>query len=492
MQVGLFLREIMLSRWYVCIAPLFVFLMSYLVTTVFAATLYMLPGGGGYLANRSGPIVDDLFSAVGSPMYIALLYLPLIVTPIFAGVTIFLCSKVSKKIILSAAVLNPKIDTRALALIFVLAVLFCTFRLYQIDAFDFGVVSAGDYVEKTVRRLYLLEELGYVFFMFAYGVNAILPILAYLAFVMQGERSLDFLLFCLSFFSFVFFITATYSKAQILVYLILAVVAFVLTRSKLRYIFFVSAICVGSFLLTGYAMQSSSSEKNVIAEEQSISISEKNVIAEEQSISISEKNVIAEEQSISISEKNSEGGAGSIADAKGLISYVDSLMGVAFHRMAAAVPYYVVIFEDSEERCGIQGGAIRRLLRFPESACVLPIKIFNFMYPEVDWAQGQQPAPASLSAYGELGFAWSIIVMALSGVLLGALGVIGAVGRGPLYIGFVIASCSFAYYLTQVSFVASFTYPHGLIVFMIPVVILFVISFFRGEMVSKKSHRKSA
>lgn len=485
MEASVFSREMMLSRRVVCIAPLVVFLISYLGTTVFAATLYMLPGGGGYLAGRSGLIVDDVFSVVGSPMYIALLYLPLIVTPVFAGVTIFLCSKVSRKVVFPTAILNPKIDTRALAFIVVSAVLFCTLRLYQVDAFDFGLVSAGSYVEKTMRRLYLLEELGYVFFMFAYGINAILPILAYLAFVMQGERLRDFLLFCVSFLSFVFFIAATYSKAQILVYLILAVVAFALTKSKLRYIFFVSAVCVGSFLLTGYAMQSASSGRIIVAEEQSISIAEinnENKSADAVAEIVGEEplpgNVMKADGGEIISKDTAAGGF----DFKGLTSYVDSLLGVAFHRMAAAVPYYVVIFDDAEERCGVQGGAIRRLLGFSESACILPIKIFNYMYPEVDWAQGQQPAPASLSAYGELGFTWSLFVMALSGVLLGGLGVVGAMGRGPLYIGFVIASCSFAYYLTQVSFVASFTYPHGLVSFMIPVFILYVISFHETRM----------
>jgi hypothetical protein len=152
--------------------------------------------------------------------------------------------------------------------------------------------------------------------------------------------------------------------------------------------------------------------------------------------------------------------------------------------MAAATPYYVALFKNPEDRCGIQGNLLRSILRAPQPACVLPQKVFNAMYPEIDWAQGMQPAPASLSAYGEIGLGWSVIVMILAGISLGVLGTIGSIGKGPLYTGFTVASSAFAYYLTQVPLIASFTYPHGLFAFMIPIVILAIVALMHNRKTS--------
>jgi hypothetical protein len=98
------------------------------------------------------------------------------------------------------------------------------------------------------------------------------------------------------------------------------------------------------------------------------------------------------------------------------------------------------------------------------------------MSPEITWVTGYAPAAANISAYGELGLAWSIAVMAISGLVLGALGAITKMGSGPLYVAFGVASCTFGYYLSQLPLIATFTYGHGLIFLTLPTILLFLAS----------------
>jgi hypothetical protein len=457
------------SEWTISITPTIVFLVSYLVTTVLAATIYMAPGGDEYISSRSGELVKNVVSGIGSPIYLALLYLPLIVTSISSLITIKLIKTIKKDIIITDRIRDLKINTPALAIISAIGTSFCMWKLQQAGALDLGALSSGDYIQKTIRRLNLLDNLGFAFFAFAYGINLIIPILAFIAFITQGEKLKDLLLFAITFCIFIFTITATYSKAQILIYLILAMVAFFLTKSKLKYIIIVCLVSVGAFILTGYAMQA---KTGLIATPPEAKVQQK---LPETAV---QHNIVHDQTKLIEKPIQRE------SESRPLASYISKMTGDSLHRMAAATPYYVALFKNPEERCGIQGNLLRSILRAPQPACVLPQKVFNAMYPEIDWAQGMQPAPASLSAYGEIGLGWSVMVMILAGISLGVLGTIGSIGKGPLYTGFTVASSAFAYYLTQVPLIASFTYPHGLFAFMIPIAILAAVALMKNRRTS--------
>lgn len=438
------------QNWLSAILPTLIFVVAYGGTTVFAATLYMIPGGDEYLQSRIGPMADGAIAVVGTPIYLALLYLPLVITPFVALATMRLLSPVASRIPLPTKLQAPRISRVVLWALVVFSTGYCLHKLQQFGALDLGLISSGSHVEKTIRRMALLKNLGFVFFAFAYGINVILPILAFLSYDMQGRRKSDFLLFILSFAAFVFIIAMTYSKAQILIYLILAICAFILAKSKIRHIFAVGAVSLAAFFLIGYMVSATPEPQGIQVVTPNAPIVTPNVLED-----------TAAEQVVS-----------------GLIGYAANIGGAAVHRMAVAAAYFPVLFADPEERCGIQGGLVRQLLNLPPPACVLPIKAFKAIYPEGSFTEGMQPAPASLSAYAEIGLSWSLTVMTLSGIALGVLGVIGALGSGPLYAGFIVAACSFGYYLAQVPFVASFTYPHGLIVFMIPIGLLLLVVLF--------------
>lgn len=525
--------------------PTAVYLISYAITTLLAATIYLLPGGAEYITNRGTALAGKAFQMIGSPTYLILLYLPVIIVPLVAWLTVRLLKKPAKTLQKFASS-DLQIVTPVLWAVAVVSIIYCTLTLHGAGALDTGLLSGGDYISKTTRRLNLLENLGFTFFAFAYGINLIVPILAFIAYVMQGGKISDLILFIVSFVFFLFTITATYSKAQILIYLVMMGAAFVLTRAKFKYVAIVSAVSVSAFILTGYAMTAPASTADTAQEStaqapESIEIkvtsnptvaataltagdssavnaaNQKNSSAQhpathphnahikdtpakpatskdpqtagdqtrpaqtnDQSVAtklpaspanLAVLPVPQIEAKVQVSEPKAEQSSVKL-DGGLIMSYIKRLSGDALHRMAAAMPFYVAMFENESERCGIQGNLVRKVLVMPEAKCVLPIKVFNAMYPEVNWAQGQQPAPATLSAYGELGLPWSICVMALCGIFLGILGTIGGVSSSPLFIGFTVAACSFAYYLTQVSIIASFTYPHGIFAFMIPIAAL--------------------
>lgn len=455
----------MLPKWKTASIPTVVFVLSYGATTVFAATLYMIPGGDDYLKGRSGNWAHEALQAVGSPLYLSLLYLPLLITPIFALVTIRALSPLASRISLPAPLRNPSICRSALWALAIASTSYCLIRLYQFDALDYGVLSAGNHEEKTIRRMALLDELGFIFFAFAYGINVIIPVLAFLSYELQGRKKSDFVLFSLSFMAFVFIIALTYSKAQILIYLILAICAFFLARSKLRHVLAVGFVSLSAFLTIGFLVSASPD----IQAPPPISLTpEVEPDASDEGPAISHS--LPPDKDIPPTEI-----------ASNIARYAANIGGAALHRMAVNAAYFPVLFADPEERCGIQGGVVRRVLNLSPPKCILPVKAFKAIYPEGGFVEGQQPAPASMSAYAEIGMSWAVAVMVLSGVALGILGVLGSMGNGPLYMGFIIAASSFGYYLAQVPFVASFTYPHGLIVFMIPIAILFAAELFRSS-----------
>jgi hypothetical protein len=136
-------------------------------------------------------------------------------------------------------------------------------------------------------------------------------------------------------------------------------------------------------------------------------------------------------------------------------------------RMGASFPFYVSIFEDPAERCGIESNWIPLL---PRPSCDIPTKVFGRMYPGAIFVQGFSPAAAHVSAYGEVGLMYAISIMALAGFSVGVLGALSTAGQGPFFAVLLAASCVFAYYLTQVPFLGALTYGHGLAFFVLPLV----------------------
>src|SRR5262249_34278693 len=118
-------------------------------------------------------------------------------------------------------------------------------------------------------------------------------------------------------------------------------------------------------------------------------------------------------------------------------------------RMAMAFPYYVEIFEDPAERCGVQDNRIPFL---PKQTCFPASKIFSAMYPDITYVQGQAPAAAHISALAEFGLWFSFIVMMGCGLVIGIATQLARLCEPILSAGMIAAAAVFSYNLTQVPF----------------------------------------
>lgn len=67
--------------------PTLVFLASYIITTVIAATIYMIPHGSTYIKDTGTHIYEKVMSFIGTPTYVILLYLLILVIPVLSLLT---------------------------------------------------------------------------------------------------------------------------------------------------------------------------------------------------------------------------------------------------------------------------------------------------------------------------------------------------------------------------------------------------------------------
>jgi hypothetical protein len=138
-------------------------------------------------------------------------------------------------------------------------------------------------------------------------------------------------------------------------------------------------------------------------------------------------------------------------------------------RMAIAFPYYVEMFADAAERCGIEDN---RIPIIPKQVCFPASKVFSAMYPAVTYVQGQAPAAAHVSAVAELGPWFSLLVIIVSGVAIGIASGFARFCEPVLSAGMIAAASVFAYNLTQVPVVGALTYSQGFVVFLFPVALI--------------------
>jgi hypothetical protein len=133
-------------------------------------------------------------------------------------------------------------------------------------------------------------------------------------------------------------------------------------------------------------------------------------------------------------------------------------------RMAASVPYYVQIFSNPDERCGIESSS---LPFFPRETCHPPTKVGTRVNPGP--IQEFVSAPAHITAYAELGLAYAVVVLLLGGSIMGFFWGIAQKAQSPLFWSVGAAVCAFAYYLTQAGFTGALAHSYGFVWYLFPV-----------------------
>ncbi len=453
--------------------PLAIYLSAYAATTALGASYFILPEGKTDLFMFLGTFNPTVQANIGSLTYNALLFSPFLVTPLFALIGMRAIRAATMAVDIPDHWRQPRVPGMAVAVLSVLSIGYCVFQIIQNGSTDIGTFISPEttYHQKILYRYNLFESLPSTFFIVSYGFIPILFVIFLTRFVTEKKSLFNALFSILLFFSFIFIIIILFSKSHILVLAIMVIAAVVISRANFWYAPAFVAILMTVFVATEaflsgalWAIQPAPSAETTIAKaERTGPFDRRN-----RQHPYTGMNEERETSFLPKQEKMTEDQA---------IRYLRYFISKGiFFRMASGFPYYTSIFREPTERCGIEAHTVRRVLGLPPSECVLPTKVFSVMYPKTTWITGFAPAPAHVSAYGELGLSWSFAVMALIGLCLGALGAITRLGRGPLYVAFGVASCTFAYYLTQLPLVAAFTYGHGLIFLTLPIIVLAVVS----------------
>jgi hypothetical protein len=409
--------------------PCLIFLLFYTATIALGSLYFLSDEGSRQLWNFLGGKNDNAAKAIGSLPYLVLTFGPYVVTPLFAwlGFIVF------RRLLPRDFNFKPRSPGWAIWLLTIGAIAFC---IYRLSLFDALVPKVGTYQQNILSRMFVYERVGLGYFVCAY---AVLPISAvmFMCRAALERKTADLIGLIVTILAFDYFILAIYTKSHFLVFAIMLASGVIFARMKLYWVPIVFVLAFATFIPAELALSGVATQSNISVQRDDLAVKP--------------------------------------APPTDRIAYLKYFVthAMAF-RMASALPFYVSVFQDSKERCGIEAHTLRRLLHLPDSDCVLPIKIFSTMYPEVHWVTGDAPAAAPISAYGELGLTWSIIVMAMSGLILGILGCFATLGEGPVFVAIGAAACTFGYYLTQLPFIAGFTYPHGLIFFSIPIAFVFV------------------
>jgi hypothetical protein len=148
-------------------------------------------------------------------------------------------------------------------------------------------------------------------------------------------------------------------------------------------------------------------------------------------------------------------------------------------RMASAFPFYLQRYSISENRCGLEVPA-----SLVHRKCFPSSQIFDDVFPTMTHVQGNSPAPVNVSAYAELGPIYSVVATAICAVLIGFLSFL-AKERTPLAVSIAVATCTYAYYVTQVGLTASLFDSYGLLWLLLP-----IIAMYASAVVLRRSQRK--
>lgn len=117
-------------------------------------------------------------------------------------------------------------------------------------------------------------------------------------------------------------------------------------------------------------------------------------------------------------------------------------------RMANSFPYYTKLYPEVLPYTGVDVGLdLLGLVPKPTETA----NIFDYMYPGVDWVQGDAPAPAHVAAYAQGGMPIAVPTLIIIGIALALVAAAGEGVRNATSYAAYVAGLLFLYYLTQVT-----------------------------------------
>jgi len=443
--------------------PLLTYFIAYTATTVVGAAALLDETGFREFRLHQPMFRPEDYPLIGSATYWLLMLAPFFLVPVGAALG-FRAADIKLVNRSAAFVMNEESPIVLIVYSIVFACAgYCLWKLISTNAYfpDLYFDRTLYCNPRLLRRTELFTELRYLYYAFAYAVIPIGATVALLCWKDGGGR-FHAAMFVVLLAAALYFNFVLYMKANLVVVLLTLLLACIVAKVPLRFQIGLGSALVACLLLmqallgcyvpdylrsgalvkTGLAESAAPQRHDRLFEDDRAAI-----------IFVADSPARSQPDSMQVA-----------VDAA--VVFVRS----AVFRMAASMPYYIQIFSNPDERCGIESNSLPLL---PRESCFPAKKVGTRVNPgEI---QAFQSAPAHVNAYAELGPGYALIVLLLGGSILGFSWGIARKAQSPLFWSAGAAVCVFAYYLTQASLVGALTHSYGLVWYLFPLVMAVVI-----------------
>jgi hypothetical protein len=448
--------------------PLLVYFTAYTVTTVIGAAALLDKAGLREFQINQPMFRQEDYPLIGSMTYWVLLLSPFFLVPVGAA-----AGEHAAKIRLAdrlAAFVNRD-EKYIIPIVYAIAsgcAAYCLWKLMAIGAYFPALYFDRTLVcdVRLMKRIELFGELRYLYYAFAYSVLPIAATVALLSWRKEG-RNLHAGMFVVLFAAVMYLNIVLYMKANLVVFFLVLLFGCILAKAPLRFLLTLSLIAAACLLLMQgllgcyrNSFPQTSRSNGLVSVALATSISTEGHQEMFGGVRASAFHVVADAQPT----RSQMSPEAVFVDAA--VIFVRSVI----FRMAASVPYYVQIFSNPDERCGIEWNS---LPFFPIKTCYPPTKVGTRVNPGP--IQEFLSAPAHIAAYAELGLGYSFIVLLLAGSIMGFFWGITQKVQSLLLWSVGVAVCVFAYYLTQASLIGAIAHSYGFVWYLFPIVAATVI-----------------
>jgi hypothetical protein len=439
--------------------PVITYLCAYIGTSVLGAAFLLTEFGQSQAKIFLPSFEPAQMRTFGSALYLAVLLAPVLVVPAFALIGLRAGDNAVRYIG------KFKIADPSTGMLYALMVVFSGWCFYKVVATGYPIPEllidrSKGCDARIVRRIELFTQFRYVFYAFVYSTLPLISTL-FLVKAIRGRQVADFIGFGVSFVLIFYFYALIYMKSPFLVYLLTLLIGLLAAGLRWWKAVVIFGCLAAIVFVASYMILDCTDYREVIAMEQQ----ERQERQERQQWQ--ERQIAKGLPGVRGVRAPSEGTA-FMPHSKIVATTLPMVRSLTF-RMAMAFPYYVEIFEDPTERCGVEDNRIPFL---PKQTCFPASKIFSVMYPDITYVQGQAPAAAHISALAEFGPWFSFLVMIGCGLAIGLAAQFARLCEPILGAGMIAAAAVFAYNLTQVPFVGALTYGQGYVAFLLPVALI--------------------
>ena len=416
--------------------PILAFLLAYGVTVVAGAGFLLDESGQAQLKLHMSRFSADSFTTLGGGLYWALLLAPLPLLPVFALAGAKLC-ELNPVAYLRAIVTELHVSNSLLYALLTVMAGFCFYKLWIAGALDpsllFDRSTCLD--AKTMRRAELIPLLGNRYYTLAHASIPVVSIMLLAKYVLTGNR------YSLAGFviggSIVMWLDISmFMKAPLVIFFgLIAATLIMCGKSVVKTIVMTVPPAMAIFAAISLGQYCKQYEQALL-----------------------------QRTNPKPTEHVVRGEPTAVAEPTALLNriplFVTALARGAFFRMAQGYPFYVEVFSNPDERCGIEAPHVPLM---PDQSCFPPIKIFGVMYPRIRNVVGYAPAPVHVAAIAEAGPWYSLLAMMICGLTIGGLAAFSSGKKSIAGVAIGAIACLYAYYVSQSSLAGSLLDSYGLV-----------------------------